>query len=289
MNDKMVLAFVGWLITVRKVSGSSIKQYMSGLRTVHLKRGFLPGSLRPEILNAIIRGREMQESKERIPRLAMTLPILRLLKCLLSNSQMSLVDRRMFWVVCCLAFHGSFRIHELLSRSVGSFDETSTLLGRDVRLMNTSIDGVKEEFLIIHLKSPKEASLKGGVNVELFTTGDFSCPVSAWKKWRALVKRGLDSSKPVFRFESGRCLNGATFNKELKSFLGSYIDYDKRRFLSHSFRAGRASMMASAGYRDEEIIRQGRWNSNAFKVYCKTGRANRLKEQRDIARTLSNI
>ena len=146
MIDKMVLAFVGWLITVRKVSGSSIKQYMSGFRTVHLKRGFLPGSLRPEILNAIIRGREMQESKERIPRLAMTLPILRLLKCLLSNSQMFLVDCRMFWVVCCLAFHGSFRIHELLSRSVGSFDATSTLLGRDVRLMNTSIDGVKEEF-----------------------------------------------------------------------------------------------------------------------------------------------
>ena len=47
--------------------------------------------------------------------------------------------------------------------------------------------------------------------------------------------------------------------------------------------------LRSAGYRDEEIMRQWRWNSNAFKVYCKTGRANRLKEQRDIARTLSNI
>ena len=40
MDDRMVLAFVGWLITVRGVGASTIKQYLSGLRTVHLKRGF---------------------------------------------------------------------------------------------------------------------------------------------------------------------------------------------------------------------------------------------------------
>ena len=40
MNDEMILAFVGWLITVRKVGASTIKQYLSGLRTVHLKRVF---------------------------------------------------------------------------------------------------------------------------------------------------------------------------------------------------------------------------------------------------------
>ena len=43
-------------------------------------------------------------------------------------------------------------------------------------------------------------------------------------------------------------------------------------------------MMAEAGYKDEEIMRQGRWKSDAFKVYCKTGRRSRLREQRDIAK-----
>ena len=78
MDDRMIIAFVGWLITVRKVGAASIKQYMSGLRTVHLKNGYLPGNLRPDILNAIIKGKEQEDAKKRVPRLAMTLPIMRL-------------------------------------------------------------------------------------------------------------------------------------------------------------------------------------------------------------------
>ena len=37
MNDTMILTFVGWLITVRKVSVASVDQYMSGLRNIPLK------------------------------------------------------------------------------------------------------------------------------------------------------------------------------------------------------------------------------------------------------------
>ena len=194
----------------------------------------------------------------------------------------------MIWAVACLAFHGSFRIHELLSKKVQTFDPTTTLLGNDVRLVKTKIDGALEEILVIHLKSPKEERLGGGINVELFSTGTFSCPVSAWKKWCGIAKNVQSSTKPVFRTQDGKCFSGACFNKELKSLLGPYIDYDKRKILSHSFRAGMASMMALAGYQDHEIMRQGRWHSDAFRVYCKTGRANRLKEQRDLARALAN-
>ena len=108
MDDRMVLAFVGWLITVRGVGASTIKQYLSGLRTVHLKRGFFPGNLRPDIIKSIIKGREQQELKTKIPRLTMTLPILKLLKALLKKSNMSLERKRLAWVICCMAFHGSF-------------------------------------------------------------------------------------------------------------------------------------------------------------------------------------
>ena len=104
-----------------------------------------------------------------------------------------------------------------------------------------------------------------------------------------MAKCRLASAKPIFREGDGKCLTGANFNTELKSLLGEYIDYDKSRFLSHSFRAGFASMMAAAGYSDQEIMRQGRWHSQAFAAYCKTGRGNRLKEQREIARSLVRL
>ena len=289
MDDRMVLAFVGWLITVRGVGASTIKQYLSGLRTVHLKRGFFPGNLRPDIIKSIIKGREQQELKTKIPRLAMTLPILKLLKALLKKSNMSLERKRLAWVICCMAFHGSFRIHELLSKKQNTYDPNSTLLGVDVRLVKLKIDGADEEMLVVHLKSPKEQVLSTGVKVELFATNTFSCPVSAWKKWRKVDRFGLSPTKPVFRTQDGMCFTGAQFNRDLKQLLGEYINYDKNKFLSHSFRAGMASMMALAGYRDEEIMRQGRWNSCAFKLYCKTGRATRLREQRDLARNLINV
>ena len=53
-------------------------------------------------------------------------------------------------------------------------------------------------------------------------------------------------------------MTGKQFNKDIKSVLGKIINYDENKYLSHSFRAGLASMMAASGYSDEEIMRQGR-------------------------------
>ena len=144
-----------------------------------------------------------------------------------------------------------------------------------------------ETILVIHLKNPKEEKLSNGVNIELFANDTFTCPIAAWVKWLKCSNLRLAPTKPVFRQNDGKCLTGNLFNKELKGFLGKHIDYDEKRYLSHSFRSGYASMIASAGYCDEEIMRQGHWHSQAFLVYCKTGRSSRLREQRDLARSLS--
>ena len=155
--------------------------------------------------------------------------------------------------------------------------------------MENIIDGIKETILTIHLKCPKEDKLQSGVTVELFTTGTITCPVSAWQKWCNISKVSRCPTKPAFRNEDGSCFIGCQFNKDIKSVLGKVINYDENKYLSHSFRAGLASMMAAAGYRDEEIMRQGRWHSKAFQLYCKTGRASRLREQRDLARKVSSM
>ena len=283
----MILAFIGWLINVRKVAAPTIEKYLSGLRIVHLKKGVLPGNLRPDLAKAIVRGHAQVQMKTKIPRLPMTLPVMKLLKNLLTNSNMGMSKKRQLWAIACLAFHGSFRIHELLSRCEGTFDPTTTLLGADVRLVNTKVSGTAEKVLIIHLKCPKEDKLRLGVNVELFSTGTLTCPITAWTKWQQWDTLRLSPTKPVFRQENGKCMTGNLFNKELKALLGRHVNYDEKKYLSHSFRSGLASMMAAAGYSDEEIMRQGRWHSKAFQLYCKTGRSSRLKEQRDLARSLT--
>ena len=106
MSNRMVLAFVGWLIDVRKLSSSSISQYVSGLRTVHLRSGVLPGNLRPEIVGSIIKGRahEEQQMPDKPPRLAMTLTVMDMLKFLIIASDIALEEKRLLWVVSCMAF-----------------------------------------------------------------------------------------------------------------------------------------------------------------------------------------
>jgi hypothetical protein len=234
----MILAFVGWLISARKVSSASISQYMSGLRTVHLKHGVMPGNLRPDIVTAIIRGRGNDEAvlKRKIPRLAMTTPVMRLLKALLTRSKMLHARKRLIWSIGTIALAGSFRIHELLSRETASYDPTSTLLGCDIRLQEVTVDGEKEQVLVVNLKAPKEDKLGQGVKVELFATGTFSCPLSAWLKWRRVARVPLCPTKPVFRASDGSCMTGNLFNRDIKSLLGKVIDYDEKRYLSHSFR-----------------------------------------------------
>ena len=158
-----------------------------------------------------------------------------------------------------------------------------------IRKIQQNIDGKSEIILMVHLKCPKEDKLQNGVTVELFSTDTMTCPVSAWLKWCKVSKVSHCLTKPAFRKEDGSCMTGNQFNKDIKSVLGKVINYEENKYLSHSFRAGLASMMAASGYSDEDIKRQGRWHSNAFQLYCKTGRANRLREQRDLAKKVSKM
>jgi hypothetical protein len=62
-------------------------------------------------------------------RVAVTIPILKLIKKNLSKSDF---DRKnLIWTTSTLAFTGGFRVHELLARERKSSDPLVTLLGRD--------------------------------------------------------------------------------------------------------------------------------------------------------------
>ena len=56
-----------------------------------------------------------------------------------------------------------------------------------------------------------------------------------------MSKVATSRTGPVFRLPCGTCLTGYQFNKFLKATLGKKIDYDHKKILSHSFRAGKVS------------------------------------------------
>ena len=290
-GTRETLVYIGWLKNSRNVTAGTINKYLSGIRLMHLKEGYNVPALRPDIVQSVLTGLEQQENVEKrlkgkVERLAVTKSVLKLIKHQLIKKKWTLEKKRLVWTVCLLAFHGSFRIHELLSKVLHEYDPSLTLLGKDLTIENCSIDNHCVKVLKVWLKSPKEQKQGQGLMVEVFETKSEFCPVAAYEKWRGVSKIAYSKTKPAFRSENGVLYTGKLFNEDLRSLLAKHIDYNKRKILAHSFRAGLATVMAKNGYSDSEIMRIGRWNSHAFLCYVKLNRLKRMQISKEIVRRL---
>ena len=87
----------------------------------------------------------------------------------------------------------------------------------------------------------------------------------------------LHKGQPVFMKNSDKCFTSKDFNKILSGLTVCLTDNTDSVIRSHSFRSGVATEMGQAGFTDDEIMAQGRWSSQAFKLYIKMDRLKRLK------------
>ena len=256
----------------------------------HLTRGCFGVKLYEDIISHIVRGlkqRDLVHDKinGKTGRLPVTMDVLTKIRVFIRKSGWSIDKKRLVWCVCCLAFNGSFRVHELLSRDTASYDPTSTLLRQNVAITTCCDAGSGEvsEVIQIYLKSPKEARLSDGVVVDLFETNSFFCPVDAFKKYLASLPFSPSAGSPIFRTIGGAGYTGHQFNADLKFLLQHHFDYSKGKVTSHSFRSGLATEMAKIGYSDQDIMRIGRWKSDAYLEYVKTPRLRRMQIARQLA------
>ena len=125
-------------------------------------------------------------------------------------------------------------MHEILARRTRSFDATSTMTVEDVKVTVAKVDEKRVATLKIHLKHPKEERLSAGVTIDVFETGDFMCPIDAFKKWERDARVMLDKSKPLFRLEGGENYTGQVFNRDLRALLNGVVDYEKAPRLGES-------------------------------------------------------
>ena len=220
-----------------------------------------------------------------------------LLKQQLSNSSLFDTQRkRLIWLAASFAFAGSLRSCEYLCPASDSFDPLSTLLDQDVKLECFQVDETEIHAVTLVIKEPKELKKgKSKVTLELFANGTFLCPVDAYKKYKAtLRKRCITSvqSQPLFQIYCNGKTKGYTrnmFNNDIKQLLQTSIDYSKGKLLSHSFRAGLATTMARSGFNQEEIMLVGRWSSIAFERYLKQGRTTRFSTMKSIADKVASM
>ena len=118
----------------KNLSSESISTYLSGIRQAHLTKGEVPGCLRPDITNTLLKGysnlAKVTETKK---------------------------ERLRVTIVTCWALARSFRIHEILAREQESYDSTSILIASVFRLTSIPIEGKKTELLMVKIKNPKDS------------------------------------------------------------------------------------------------------------------------------------
>ena len=88
---------------------------------------------------------------------------------------------------------------------------------------------------------------------------------------------------PVFRLASGKNLTADMLNSYIKSVASLLGDYPGDvGVTSHSFRAGIVSLMGAMGEPEDLIKAIGRWTSDSWMLYAKSGRSVRLSDQMRI-------
>ena len=259
---------------------------------LHLCLGIHIPSLKSPIVKLAIKGVSrkqdlMKEFKGKPRRRAITLPILEFLSNQIAlDCHLSLFDKQLYHTIAVTAFHGSFRLGELVSRYATSFDSQFTLLCEDVSSSKIPFpDGSLVGCFSFKIKSPNVDRVGRGDLVEVFEVDSRLDPVSALSHYKdLLLQRGwLVPDKPFFRKDNGSCLTKDHVNRFLRDKFSSLLSPDE--VLScHSFRAGVSSHMQAWGFSEEQIKGHGRWSSDAWKSYCKIP----LIKRRLIASKLSS-
>ena len=284
LSQKHILLFLAWL-TKRERSASTINSYLAALRQLHLSLGLEIPTIRTDLINQLLTGKKNMEfcnPPKKPSRLPITPTALRLLKLAISKEAFNKHDKRLIWFLATLAFHGSFRMGELLTKKTSAYDPSFTLLKNDLHLSSSQTNGTPHQSIEVALRSSK-SSARETVIVDIFATNSDLCPVNAYKKWDRTST--TPSLSPIFRFSSGKLVTAAWLNLKLKTWLNSSIHGNLGYFTGHSFRAGVPTILGSLGFEDDELKSIGRWSSRAYEIYTKQPRTKR----RAIARAFGNL
>jgi len=281
--ESTILIFIHWLATVRNLKSGTINNYLAGIRQFHIANGMPDPSIRSDTINLILKGVQNKEARDRLAnknlvKQPITEATMMTLKTSLRSWQADTTDHRLIWAVATNLYHGLFRVRELLAEKEQEFDPAFTLLTDDIRVSKVGQFGSAH----FQLKAPKEDKKKRSKIVDVYGTGNASCPVQALRKWQA--RMDWPANQPAFRWSNGVPLTAKKFNQVLRGRLGEPAD-GSRAFSSHCFRIGVASRLGHLGYSDEEVKAMGRWSSRAFEEYLlhpRTKRATIAKQAKEF-------
>lgn len=252
-RSKLVYQFILWCSASasRKVSTSTIKRYLSGLRMWHsLHDEHFPTVDSHRIRLLLKSCTRTQDSSSGKTRVGLTLrDVLTLTDTLSTSSKLDLVTKSIILV----GFWGLARLGELTR----SKDHPSIFIRRRDLLFYD--EGRRAQ---ISLRLAKTASAGALQFLLLSAQPNRLCPINVLHELLARIPGEPDD--PLFPGVSP----GIPMHRSLISaFLKANGPVDDHQWSGHSLRIGGASFQRHAGRGIPSLKRLGRWKSNAYKLY----------------------
>jgi hypothetical protein len=258
-TESTLLLFVAQL-HVNGVKASSVKVYLSAIRSLHIESGFDDPTSHAERVKMAIRSIERQQPPP-VQKLPMTLTILQKLHQVMDQNTYNTL---MIWSAMCLAHFGCLRTGEFTSRTQ-NIDQLY-LLRNDLTI---------DDCLTLHLRTSKTDIRNLGINIVIGCTKQPVCAYCAIVKYCNYRDNNHSLEAPLFLFNNGAILTRETFIKHTRLHL-TLIGIDPARYSGHSYRTGGATTAALAGLHDWEIKQLGRWKSDTYHRYIRTNNTHEL-------------
>ena len=241
----------------RTIKASSIKVYLSGVRSLHIEHGFnnpLENCFR---LERVLRGIKRIQGTGIRQRLPITISILRKLSGILNLNNYS---DSLFWAACLTGFFGFLRCGEFTTSS-SQFDINTNLAVHDLQIDRQD----NPTLVLLNIKASKTDQFRRGHVLRIGTSGTNICAVRALMTY--LHHRG-NTPGALFLLPNGQPLS----RDKVCSWLTDAMTRigESGHYSGHSFRIGAATTAAQVGIPDHLIKTLGRWISDAYQLYIKT-------------------
>ena len=253
-SHSVLMAFATHLKQVRRVQSSTVRNYISGVRSLCVDAGASTESFYHPTLVRLLEGiRRIErdtDARERRPRLPITVSLLDRMIPTMGNS----VKGAMLKAASSCGVYGLFRAGEITFKGV----KYPILRRADVTWLDNAVK--------ITLNNSKTDYLRRGVTVRLAANGSTSCPIKLLRDaWDRAPNQCPDAA--VFQDHRGAPLRYKSLLRAIRTAvadLGLTGTYG-----GHSLRAGGATTLALMGYPDSLIKILGRWKSLAYQRYIK--------------------
>ena len=168
----------------------------------------------------------------------------------------SAYETLLFGAAFAIAFHGLLRISELAVTK----NSDHVLLLSDLILGDSSIT--------LHIRHSKTDQSGFGSSLQIPATGGPLCPVKHLSDYLK-VRPNSPSHVYLFCHYDASPLTSYQFSAVLNKTT-NLLQLNGVKLTSHSFRIGKASTLAMAGYAPDLIKQAGRWKSAAYANYIRT-------------------